>query len=116
MLEGKDLKTISKILRRRSTPWERKLWYYLRANRFYGLKFKRQVPIGSYVVDFCCQGKRLIIELDGGHHSQSEVKNADKERQLFLENNGYKVLRFWNNDLDSNIDGVLEIIRKEIFK
>lgn len=115
MLEGKDLKTVSKILRKQTTPWERKLWYYLRGNRFYGLKFKRQVPMGSYVVDFCCQEKRLVIELDGGQHSELEISEKDKEKQDFLEKSGYKVLRFWNNDVNNNIEGVLETVRKAIF-
>lgn len=115
MLEGKNLKQVSKILRKYATPWEQKLWYYLRAKRFYELKFKRQVPLGNYVVDFCCQEKKLIVELDGSHHNINENKNADAERQFFLESKGYKVLRFWNNDLDINLEGVLETIRKSIF-
>jgi very-short-patch-repair endonuclease len=115
MLSGKDLKAVSKILRKQTTPWERKLWYYLRGNKFYGLKFKRQVPMGNYVVDFCCQEKKLVIELDGGQHSETEIKIDDKGKQNFLENKGYRVLRFWNNDVDGNIEGVLETIRKAIF-
>lgn len=116
MLEGEDLKVVSKILRKQSTPWEQKLWYYLRGNRFYGLKFKRQVPMGNYIVDFCCQEKKLVIELDGGQHGESDITKKDIEKQNFLENSGYKVLRFWNNDVDGNIEGVLETIRKEVQK
>lgn len=97
------------------TPWEAKLWYYLRGNRFYGFKFKRQVPMRNYVVDFCCQEKKLIIELDGGHHNQELDKRRDAVRQEFLESNGYKVLRFWNHEIDNNIEGVLETIRKAVF-
>ncbi len=115
MLEGKDLKVVSRILRRQMTPWEAKLWYYLRSHRFYGFKFKRQVPMGDYVVDFCCQEKMLAIELDGGQHSKSEIYKKDQSKQKFLENKGYKVLRFWNNEIDSNIEGVLETIRKACF-
>jgi len=114
MLEGKELAVISRILRKQATPWESKLWYYLRGHRFYGLKFKRQVPMGDYVVDFCCQEKRLCIELDGSQHNSQETKVKDKDKQRFLENKDYKVLRFWNNDIDQNIEGVLNTIRRAI--
>lgn len=113
-MEGKDLKRISQILRKQTTPWEQKLWYYLRGNRFYGLKFKRQVPMGGYVVDFCCQDKKFVIELDGGQHSEFSVSEKDQEKQAFLEQSGYRVLRFWNNDIDANLEGVLETIRKAV--
>lgn len=112
MLQGKDLKVVSKILRKTITPWEAKLWYYLRGKRFYGLKFKRQVPMGDYVVDFCCQEKRLIIECDGGQHTEAEIMQKDSEKQQFVESKGYKVLRFQNIDIDNNIEGVLEEIRR----
>jgi very-short-patch-repair endonuclease len=115
MLQGKDLKIVSKLLRKQSTPWEQKLWYFLRGNRFYGLKFKRQVPFGQYVADFCCQEKKIIIELDGGQHALLEISEKDKLKQQFFEKNGYAVLRFWNNDIDHNMEGVLETIRKSIF-
>ena len=115
MLKGKDLQGISEVLRKQLTPWEAKLWYYLRGRRFYGLKFKRQVPMGDYVIDFCCQEKRIVIELDGGQHSESQVSEKDRSKQAFLESQGYKVLRFWNNEIDSNIEGVLETIRKACF-
>src|SRR5437868_6239462 len=115
MLSGKDLSTVSKMLRSKMTPWEAKLWYYLRGNRFYGYKFKRQVPMGEYVADFCCQEKKLIVELDGGQHNNLENKDADNKRQKYLETKGYKVIRFWNNEVDKNIQGVLEIIRVNLF-
>ncbi len=105
MLQVKYLKVVSKILRKQMTPWEVKLWYYLRGHRFYGLKFKRQVPMADWVVDFSCQEKRLVIELDGGQHTSPEVLQKDKLKQNFFENNGYKVLRFWNSDIDKNIQG-----------
>ncbi len=90
------------------------MWYYLRGGRFQGLKFKRQVPIGRYIADFCCQEKQLIIELDGGHHNEHNVYKSDFERQRYLESKSYKVLRFWNNELENNIEGVLETIRQNI--
>ena len=77
------LGTITKNLRVDQTPWEAKLWYFLRGGRFHGLKFKRQVPMGKFVVDFCCQDRKLIIELDGGHHNEAEVSVMDLERQKF---------------------------------
>jgi very-short-patch-repair endonuclease len=97
----------SKNLRASQTPWENKLWFRLRGNRFQGLKFKRQVVIEKYIVDFCCNDKKLIIELDGSQHQSS---HSDKIRDDFLKSKGYTVLRFWNNDLDNNIKGVEQAI------
>ena len=68
----------------------------------------------EYVVDFCCQEKKLIVELDGGQHNETKNRRLDILRQSFLESNGYTVLRFWNNDIDTSIEGVLETIRKAI--
>jgi very-short-patch-repair endonuclease len=89
------------------TDAERRLWYHLRAHRFAGHKFKRQVPVGSYVVDFACLNRKLIIELDGGQHAG---KAADKRRDAWLKMRGFELLRFWNNDALRNTDGVLELI------
>ncbi len=102
---------LSKRLRKTSTPWERKLWYYLRGGRFSGLKFKRQVPIGNYIVDFCCHEKRLVIELDGGGHSEQQQHVHDLEKDNYLEQEGYQILRFWNIDVDKNIEGILHTIK-----
>jgi very-short-patch-repair endonuclease len=93
-------------LRRDQTDGERVLWFRLRDRRFNGLKFKRQVPIDKYAVDFCCAEARLIIELDGGQHATRDETN----RSAVLEAMGYLVLRFWNNDVLQNTDGVLEEI------
>ena len=82
------------------------MWSYLRGRRFLGLKFKRQAPIDRFVVDFICVDANLIIEIDGGQHA--ERADADRERTKILESMGYLVLRFWNNDVLQNIDGVLE--------
>ena len=101
----------AKPLRRKQTPWENKLWYYLRAGRFGGLKFKRQVPIGEYIVDFCCNEKKIIIELDGSQHQFSE---NDKLRNKYFVGMGYRVLRFWNNDIDGNLEGVLQKMKEKI--
>lgn len=99
----------AKSLRRNLTDAEQKLWYNLRAHRFMGLKFKRQKPVGCYVVDFVCIEKKLVIELDGGQHADS--LKYDGERDAWLHSQGYTVLRFWNNELINEIEGVLERIR-----
>lgn len=95
-------------LRRDQTDAERTLWFRLRDRRLRGLKFRRQMPIDRHVVDFCCEDARLIIELDGGQHA--ERSKADAARTAALEARGYLVLRFWNNDVLQNLDGVLESI------
>ena len=106
----------AKLLRKDMTEQEKKLWHILRNSKFYGLKFKRQVPIGNYIVDFVCELHNIIIELDGGQHNKEiNIKN-DEQRSEFLKSKGYNILRFWNNDIDNNIDGVCEIIYKTIFK
>jgi very-short-patch-repair endonuclease len=86
------------------------LWKHLRARQLDGLKFRRQEPIGHYVLDFICYEKELVIELDGGQHAIK--KEDDKERDTWLEQQGFKVLRFWNNEVLTNTDGVLEVIRE----
>jgi very-short-patch-repair endonuclease len=99
---------IARRLRRDQTDAERALWFRLRDRRLKGLKFRRQMPIKSYVVDFCCESARLIIELDGGQHAERSIE--DTRRTADLEAYGYLVLRFWNNDVLSNIEGVLKTI------
>jgi len=79
------------------------------------LKFKRQEPIGPYFVDFVCHLKKLIIELDGGHHGEEDQIKYDQIRTEFLERQGYKVIRFWNAEVFTNIEGVLEALFQEIF-
>jgi very-short-patch-repair endonuclease len=100
--------TIARKLRHNQTDAERALWFRLRDRRLRGQKFRRQMPIDRYVVDFCCEAAHLIIELDGGQHV--ERSNQDAERTAALEARGYLVLRFWNNDVLQNIDGVVESI------
>ena len=95
-------------LRKSSTDAEHLLWKHLRAKRMNGLKFKRQQPIGKYIVDFICFEKRIVIELDGGQHAIRCDK--DKRRDSWLEGQTFRVLRFWNNDVLTNIHGVLQII------
>ncbi|MFO0390086.1 MAG: DNA repair protein RecO [Alphaproteobacteria bacterium] len=105
---GADLIPFARELRRNQTDAEQKIWHHLRAHRFGQYGFRRQKPIGNYIADFICMEKQLIIELDGGQHA--EQQEYDDKRTAFLESKGYKVLRFWNNDVLGNIDGVLETI------
>ena len=95
-------------LRREPTPAEQKLWAHLRGNKLNGMKFRRQHAIGNYIVDFCAIKQKLIIELDGSQHLEQE--EYDHERTAYLESQGYKVIRFWNNDVMNDIHGVLRVI------
>ncbi len=105
------LTDLAKELRKRSTDTERLLWKHLRTKQFEGLKFKRQQPVGKYIVDFICFEKKIIIELDGGQHTQPSETQKDKERDIWFEAQGYKVLRFWDNEVFMNTRGVLEFIK-----
>jgi len=98
----------AKHLRRSMTDAERRLWYYLRAHRFLGQKFRRQVPLGPYVVDFVHFGGRLVVEADGGQHMDSLT---DQARDGWLRSQGFRVMRFWNHDILQNMQLVLEEIR-----
>ena len=89
------------------TDAEQRLWYRLRAHRLSGASFRRQFPIGRYIVDFVCLDARVIVELDGGQHADS-IKDA--ARDGWLRSQGSKVLRFWNNDVLSNTNGVVQTI------
>ena len=100
-------------LRRQQTDAEQKLWSAIRNRQLAGLKFRRQVPIGAYIVDFYCHECRLVLELDGSQHlAQLEY---DDIRTCFLQAQGIRVLRFWNNEILSNIEGVLQQIYTEEF-
>ena len=91
-------------LRKESTPAERKLWSRIRDDQL-GVTFRRQHAVGNYILDFCCPKAKLIIELDGSQHLDQE--EYDEERTKYLESEDYKVIRFWNNDVMNNIDGVI---------
>jgi very-short-patch-repair endonuclease len=99
-------------LRRRATEAEKKLWFHLRQRQIEGVKFRRQQPIGEFIVDFASFEKRLIIELDGGQHKVQ--KDEDRIRDRFLQQEGFKVLRFWNTEVFENLEGVLEAIRERL--
>lgn len=97
----------TKALRKNATDAEKILWYHLRARRFFGYKFRRQVRVEQYIVDFICFEKKLVIELDGGQHAEPSEQNLDQKRTFDLERLGFQVLRFWNHDVFENLDGVL---------
>ena len=107
----KRLTGLSREMRNNPTDAERRLWSYLRASQFCGARFTRQHQIGDFIADFACRKLRLAIELDGGQHAESVV---DAGRTRVIEAYGYKVIRFWNDEVLSNIDGVLTILAEEI--
>ncbi|HWC94589.1 MAG TPA: DUF559 domain-containing protein [Pseudolabrys sp.] len=102
----------ARALRQRSTEAEKLLWSRLRARQLDGVKFKRQIPLVGFIVDFVSLERKSIIEVDGGQHG--EWAEQDAERTAALEKCGYHVVRFWNNDVLNNIEGVLEAILQEI--
>jgi very-short-patch-repair endonuclease len=107
-----DLNRNAQILRKKSTDAEKILWRYLRDRQHCTEKVRRQHPIGPYIVDFVFLEKKLIVELDGGQHQIRQA--ADKKRDIWLNREGYKVLRFWNNDVMNNLEGILETLRKHL--
>jgi very-short-patch-repair endonuclease len=98
-------------LRRDATDAERRLWSALRDRRLRGYRFRRQHPIGDFIVDFACTQHRLIVEADGGQHADNE---ADRRRTAWLESEGWRVLRFWNNAALANTEGVILAILREL--
>ena len=104
----------AKSMRSKMTEEEAKLWSHLRAKRFYGFKFKRLVLIGDYIVDFLCPKQKLVVEIDGGQHNIDENIIKDKKRTQYLSSCGYKILRFWNNEIRDNFDGVCEVIKRAL--
>ena len=102
-------------LRENSTDAELKLWRYLRRLETRGTHFRRQMPIGNFIVDFACPAARLVIEVDGSQHGDDAHRDRDHSRTRWLETEGYRVLRFWNNEVTHQIDGVLEVIYAELY-
>jgi very-short-patch-repair endonuclease len=105
---------LARRFRRETTDAERKLWWHLRQARLEGTHFRRQATIGRYFVDFCCHARRLVIEIDGGGHAEHSQMIADAKRTEFLRSRGYRVLRFWNNDVLKNIEGVMTVIQSAV--
>ncbi|WP_454763477.1 endonuclease domain-containing protein [Cupriavidus campinensis] len=99
-----------RALRAGMTEAEQRLWYHLRAHRFLGLKFKRQMPLGPFIADFVCIEFKLVIEADGGQHGSE----ADEKRDGWFRREGYTVLRFWNNEILQQTESVLEAIRQAV--
>ncbi len=105
-----EIQKRARTLRRAQTPAERKLWTRLRGHQLYGLAFRRQHPIGFFIVDLCCVARKVVIEIDG--HSHAEQAEYDQERTAWLADRGYKVIRFTNEQINHQIDQVLvEIAR-----
>jgi len=109
-MTAKRLTPVAQRLRKDMTDAERRLWSHLRGRQL-GVQFTRQYLIGNFVVDFACRRLRLAIECDGGQHAENP---ADDERTRSIEAHGYRVIRFWNNDVLQNTEGVLTIIAQEI--
>ncbi len=110
-MKPRPMTKLCRKLRNSQTDTEKYLWSFLRKSNL-GVKFRRQFVIGTYIVDFCSLEKKLVIELDGGQHQQA--KELDRTRDQFLAQRGYRVLRFWNNDILENTDSVLTAIHRAI--
>lgn len=106
------LTSLARNLRQNQTEAEQKLWFELRNRRFLGLKFRRQVAIEGYIADFMCVEQGVIIELDGGQHTEAE--DHDRERSDVLESRGFIVKRYWNNDVLVNMDAVLADLKETL--
>ena len=105
---------LAKHLRQSQTPQETILWNLLRNRKILNTKFKRQYPVGNYIVDFASPEIKLIIEIDGGQHNQTQNIEYDSQRTSFLNSLGYTVIRFWNNEINDNLEGVYEKISMTI--
>ena len=106
------MEEIARKLRRNSTDAERKLWHYLRNRNLAGFKFRRQHPLPPYIVDLVCLESRVIVELDGGQHIEQMAK--DERRTILLESSGFRVIRFWNDDVLKRTEFVLEEILRAL--
>ena len=106
------LTPIARRLRREMTPQERKLWHLLRDRRLDNVKFRKQMHLSRYVADFASVEVKLVVELDGGHHANQAERDA--ARTEMVEAFGYRVIRFWNNDVDQNLEGIVDALREEV--
>lgn len=114
MKERQEQVGFARDLRQKFTDAEKALWMKLRNRQLEGVKFRRQQPIGSHIVDFVSFERKLIIEIDGGQHNEERTKERDEERTMRLEERGYRLMRFWNNGVLTNAEGVLERIREAL--
>src|SRR6185295_16118021 len=110
MYRDKAQRDFARTLRNNSTPAEKRLWHFLRAQKLGGHKFRRQAAIGSYIVDFVCFAAKLIVELDGPQHLEPAAVEYDKGRTNWLSSRGFHILRFRNQELDENIHAVVDTI------
>ncbi len=106
--------SLARELRQRQTEAEKTLWARLRNRQLESVKFRREQPIGHYVVDFAIFENRIIVKIDGGQHNERGITEKDEERAVWLKGKGYHILRFWNNEVLKNVDGVLEVIREAL--
>lgn len=104
----------ARALRKRLTPQEVKLWVKLREMKALGFHFRKQAPIGRYIVDFVSFNARTVVEVDGGQHGMQTHIASDRGRDAFLRSQGFRVLRFWSSEVDQNLDGVMENIVREL--
>jgi very-short-patch-repair endonuclease len=102
---------IARELRRNVTDAEKKLWQHLRLLKSEHRHFRRQVPIGKYIADFACHYCKLVVELDGGQHNETQNLLSDQQRTNELRKHGYRVIRYWNADILENLEGVVDMIR-----
>src|SRR4030042_4305076 len=98
----------ARVLRQHLTDAERRLWYHLQNRQLGGWKFRRQHPVGPFIVDFICLEKKVVIEVDGGQHAENE--ELDTQRSAYLKEKGYHILRFWNNEVLQETEAVLNAI------
>jgi very-short-patch-repair endonuclease len=106
-----EMRRRARALRQTMTDAERKLWYALRDRRFANFKFRRQVPLGPFIADFVCFEERLVVEVDGGQHADSQY---DQRRDRWFAANNFRVLRFWNNDVFANVQGVMAALAEAL--
>jgi very-short-patch-repair endonuclease len=109
-----ELKDRRRYLRRNQTEAEKALWSNVRNRQFHGVKFIRQYSLGPYILDFYCPALKLAVELDGGQHLDPEVKEYDAERSEYLKAHGIEVMRFWNNDVLTNMRSVLTKLEEKV--
>ena len=114
MKKSKEQIGFARELRQKHTDAEKALWMRLRNRQLEGVKFRRQQSMGSYIVDFASFERKLIIEIDGGQHNEERIKERDEKRTIGLKERGYQIIRFWNNEVLTNLEGVLERIREAL--
>jgi very-short-patch-repair endonuclease len=114
MYRNQDQRDFARRLRNQITPAEKALWRHLRAQQLNGHKFRRQVAIGAYVVDFVCRAAKVIVELDGPQHQDPEALEYDAKRTAWLQSLGYRILRFHNHQLDEEIRSVVDEIARAL--